>query len=270
MSRLRYCPAAHLAVLLIFGCCSAAVCAQNAKQFVQQAVQTEMRADRNDHSQWLYYETDRKPNDDLTQWVAQTNRGDLYRVLEKNGESLSLAKQRKQMDSFIHDAKAQAKQRSSEQHDDRQAANLLKLLPDAFVWTDAGPQGSNTVLHFKPDPSYHAPSREARVFAAMEGDLEVDTAQHRIASIKGHLIHNVDFGGGLLGKLDAGGSFDVERRQVGKGIWEITATHVHIHGHALLFKTISEQQDDEDSRFSPLPSGVTLQQAERALLKKGS
>lgn len=146
------------------------------------------------------------------------------------------------------------------------AETLMKCV--TFLWTDGGTQGGNTVLHFKPDPSYHAPSREARVFSAMEGDLMVETSQHRIASIKGHLIHDVTFGAGLLGRLKQGGSFDVERRETGHRVWQITATHVHVRGRALLFKSISEQEDDDKSKFESLPENITLPEAEQRLLSK--
>ena len=49
----------------------------------------------------------------------------------------------------------------------------------------------------------------------------------------------------------------------------VTETHVHIHGHALIFKTISEQEDDVKAEFTPLPDDVTMQQAKNDLLKAG-
>jgi hypothetical protein len=87
-------------------------------------------------------------------------------------------------------------------------------------------------------------------------------------SLKGRLIHDVKFGGGVLGNLKSGGTFDVERREVGSGIWQITETHVHITGHALLFKSISEQEDDEKSTFRQLPPETNFEQAENALLSE--
>src|SRR5206468_8693461 len=107
---------------------------------------------------------------------------------------------------------------------------------------------------------------EARVFAAMEGDMLVDTSQHRIASLKGTLIKDVKIFGGWLGALEAGGTFDVERRQTGESVWQITETHVHIHGHALIFHTISEEEDDVKSKFKRLPAEITMQQAKSDLL----
>ena len=86
----------------------------------------------------------------------------------------------------------------------------------------------NTFLHFEPDPNFHPPSREARVFSGMAGDLVVDNQQHRICSMNGRLIQEVTFGGGLLGKLKKGSSFSLEQAQVGPSSWQLTAIHVHL------------------------------------------
>jgi len=98
--------------------------------------------------------------------------------------------------------------------------------------------------------------------------MTVDNGQHRIVSLKGRLIHDVKFGGGFFAELKAGGTFDVERREVGKTVWQITETHVHIDGHALLFKSIAEQEDEVKTKFKQLPDDLSLQQAEKELLQE--
>ena len=252
--------------LLLFGCYGAD--AQDAKQVVQQAVNAEINASRNDHTHWMFHESDRKPKDDVVQWVIGTSKGSVTRVLSRNGQKTTEAQQRKEVYDFIHDSSAQAKQHQSDQRDDKQAEDLLKLLPVAFFWTQTSKGAETTVLHFKPDPNFDPPNREARVFSAMEGDMTVNNDQHRIQSLKGQLIRDVTFGGGLLGRLKQGGSFSVERRQLEHGIWQITATHVNIQGHALLFKSISEQEDDEKSLFERQPDNITLEQAATAVMSK--
>ncbi len=251
---------------------AAAADGQDAKQIVQQAVHAELLADRDDHSHWLYFDVDRKPKNSVTQWVAQTSKGNLYRVLERDSRKLPAPEQQGMMDGFVRSSGEQARQLKASRHDDEQAAELLKLLPGAFVWSSSGSHGHGgvTVLHFKPDASFRSPDREARVFAAMEGDMTVDDAQHRIVSLKGRLTRDVKFGGGLFAELKAGGSFDVERREVGKAVWQITETHVHIQGHALLFKSIAEQEDEVKTKFQQLPDDVSLEQAQKELLREGS
>jgi hypothetical protein len=252
-----------LAFLLVGGLTAQA---QSPRDLVRKAVQTELVASSNDHSHWLYFEIDRQPTKTVKQWVAQAISVSLNRVIERNGKQLSDPEQRQEMSSFINDPHAQTKQRKSGQHDDEQAAELLKILPDAFEWTKVGEQGSNIQLHFKPNPQFRAPDLEGRVFAAMEGDLVIDREQFRIVSLKGRLIHDVKIAYGLLGNLQSGGTFDVERRELSPRVWQITETHVHIEGHALIFKTISEQEDDVKSHFTQIAPSTSLQQAQNQLL----
>jgi hypothetical protein len=102
---------------------------------------------------------------------------------------------------------------------------------------------------------------QARVLAAMNGTLVVDKGQKRIVTISGKLTQDVTFGFGLLGRMKQGGTFRVERRQLAPGLWQITETHVHIDGKALLFKSIGQQQDEVQTDYTQVPHGTTLDQA---------
>ena len=110
---------------------------EDPEQIVQQAVKTELAADRDDHSHWLYLDVDRKPKNSVTQWVAQTTNGELRRVVEQNSQKLSVSEQQTKMDGFVRNSGEQARQRKAGQHDDEQAEELLKLLPNAFVWSSS-------------------------------------------------------------------------------------------------------------------------------------
>jgi hypothetical protein len=258
-------------LVLVFAVLAAgglASCGQDAKQIVEQAVKTELAADEADHTHWMYFEIDQTPKLTVKQWVVETDKGDLKRVLEENGHQVSPNEQHTRIEGFIRNSSAQAKQHKDNQNDDQQARQMLNMLPQAFVWTVKSRQSARTILHFVPDPHFDAPSYQARVFAAMEGDMTVDDLQHRVVSIKGRLTHIVKFGGGLLGNLQAGGSFEVERHEISKGEWQIVETHVHISGRALLFKSISEQEDDLKSKFKQLPSGLSPDDAEKMVLQQ--
>ena len=235
--------------------------AQDPRQIVKEAVQTELDAGTNDHSHWIYFEIDQRPERTVKQWVAQAQHLSLNRVVERNGQPVSEAQQRQEMTDFINDTRAQAKQRKSGEHDDEQAEELTKMLPDAFIWTLQSQTDQDLVLHFKPNPGFHPSDIEARVFASMEGEMAVDRRLHRIATLKGHLTRDIKIGFGLLGQLDEGGTFDIERRELTPGIWQITETHVHIQGRALIFKTISENEDDLKSHFERIDASTSTSQA---------
>ena len=253
------------AVLCI--CCCAAQC-QDAREMVRQDVKVELEADATDHSNWIFHDDDQKPGNDVVQWVAQTHQGNLKRVIERNGHKISKEQQRQSIEDFIHDSDAQAEQRQANQKDAQQAESLLKLLPNAFLWTEVSHNYDTTTFRFKPDPIFSPPSYASRVFAAMAGEMVVDNKQHRIEEFKGEMIHDVNFLWGILGSVKKGGWFEVDRQEVGPGIWEITQTHIHIHGHILFFKTISQQEDDVETSFSREPGDVTLEQAAAAVMKK--
>lgn len=240
--------------------------AQSAQQIIQQAVDTERAADQNDHSNWIYLEEDDKPKEHVVQWVAGSQHGNVNRVLERNDRTLTQTEQREQIDRFLHDPRAQNKQVAEANHDNKQIDDLLKLLPVAFVWTVTGSTPTTTSLHFEPAPGFHPPTREARVFSTMTGDLVVDNQSHRICRVKGHLMHDVTFGGGLLGRLKERSSFALEQQQVGPTYWELTQIHVHLEGNALLFKSVSLQEDDKRTRFQSEPGDVDLEHAGRLVM----
>jgi hypothetical protein len=101
----------HLPLLVLAFGSFAAASAQDPRQMVQQVVTTELTAGRADQSLWLYRESDRKPNSRVQQWVAQTPKCDLLRVLEENDHKLTEAQQRQRMDGFLRDSAAQSKAR---------------------------------------------------------------------------------------------------------------------------------------------------------------
>jgi hypothetical protein len=240
--------------------------AQTPQQIIQQAVDGERAADHNDHSNWIYLEEDDKPKEHVVQWVAATHYGNVERVLERDDQQLPTAKQQELIDKFLHDPKAQKKQVTEAEHDNQQIDDFLKLLPQAFVWTVTAQNASTTSLHFDPAPGFHPPTREARVFSSMTGDVVVDNQQHRICRAKGHLMHDVTFGGGLLGRLKEKSSFALEQQQVGPTYWELTQIHVHLEGNALLFKSVSLQEDDKRTRYQPEAENVGLDQAAKVVM----
>jgi hypothetical protein len=235
--------------------------AEDAKQLVQQAVNAELAANRDDHSHWRYLETEMDGSKYL---VVETQYGALKRHIECQGRPASpsvLKEDDGYIQRFIHDPSMQAKQKRDGQHDDKSATELLNMLPEAFDWKIESENGETTTLSFRPDPNFDPPNMEARVMGEMEGTLVVDKKQHRIQTMKGKLSEDINIGFGILGRLKRGGTFNVERRQVAPGLWQIVETHVHIEGRALFFKTIGQQEDEVKSDFTQIPGDTTLEQA---------
>jgi hypothetical protein len=259
---------AALALALPLAAAQAQTPQQSPQQIVQQVVDSERTANRADHSQWIYLQDNRKPKEHVIQWVASTPHGAVCRVLARDGRPLPEPEQRTQIDRFLHDIHAQNKEIAENKHDLQQVDDFLKLLPQAFVWTETARTDTSTTLHFEPDPHFHPPTREARVFAGMSGDLVADNQQRRIHKMSGRLIHDVTFGAGLLGRLKQGSSFAIEQEPVGEGFWELTVIHVHLQGNALLFHSVALEQEDQRSHFALEPEDITLDQAATTVMRQ--
>jgi hypothetical protein len=237
--------------------------AQSPRELVRQATQVEIAASRSDHSIWRYRQEEKEPVHTVS-IVVETVQGSVKQKLEENGHPLTaeqMAAEKKHIETFIHDSGQQEKQRRDGAHDDQSAEKLLRMLPEAFIWKIASQTPQLITLEFAPDPKFDPSGMEAKVMSNMGGQLVIDRAQKRIRSIRGALTQDVSIGYGLLGKLRQGGTFDVERRELSPGLWQITETHVHIEGRALLFKTISQQQDEVNTDYKRVPDGTTLAQA---------
>jgi hypothetical protein len=233
------------------------------------AVKTELAASQDDNSVFLYRDHDRKPGNDVVRLVIETtSHGSVSRILERNGQPVPLPQQRSAVEGFVNSPALQQKQRRDNEHDGQQATNLLKMIPVGFLWSVASENDREITLNYRPNPNFDPPTAEARVFAAMAGQMVIDRHQHRIKTFKGSLIHDVTFGWGLFGRLNRGGSFDVERRELEPHVWEIVETHVHITGHALFFKSIGDDEDDVESDFKPAAQNTSLQEAAQSLLRQ--
>ena len=107
------------------------------------------------------------------------------------------------------------------------------MLPDAFSFEYGQRRGNLVQLNFSPNPDFKPSTHEAKVFHAMQGSLWVDPKQNRLEEISGHLNREVTFGGGVLGHLDQGGTFEVKQAAVVPGYWELSLLNVRMTGKAL-------------------------------------
>jgi hypothetical protein len=238
-----------------------------AVEVVRQAVASELKFAETDKSIWTYRDRDDSPERRALYQTVETRQGSLRRLLELNGQTLSPEAARAEDERllhYVHDEEAQAKARKNGAHDDAQAAEMLKMLPEAFLWTIDREDSETVTLHYAPNPGFQPPDMQSRVMGTMGGEMIVVKDGHRIRTLKGHLTQDVKFGYGLFGRLNQGGTFDIERRMVGEGHWQITESHVHIGGKALLFKTIGQQSDEVKTDWKPSPA-ETLEAAAHVL-----
>ena len=111
-------------------------------------------------------------------------------------------------------------------------------------------------LKFTPNRNYNPPSRVEEVLSGMDGYLLIDLRAKRLAKIDGTLYRDINFGWGLVGRLDKGGHFVVQQADLGDGSWDITDMHLDIKGKILLVKSISMVSDETFSDFRRMPDNL--------------
>jgi hypothetical protein len=244
----------------------------SADDLARRVIENEMRAEDQDNSHWMFQVETRKPESgSMVDEVIQTAKGELERPVLINGHPPTKAEEEKaeaRIQQFMNNRNAAQKSRKEKSEDYSRSRRMLKMLPEAFLYSYGERRGDRVQLNFKPNPRFRTHSFEEEVFHAMDGSLWVDEKQNRLAEVSGHLTNGVKFLGGLLGHLDKGGSFDVKQEPVAPGYWELTVLDVHMTGRALFFKTISEQQQFYRKEFKRVPDNLSLTQADEMLRKE--
>src|ERR1700737_808106 len=145
---------------------------------------------QDDHTNWMYRLEKEQYGKKQVKEIIETKEGSLSRLLSINDRPLT-AKQQEEEDQRVRELMtsrgAQQKLRRALDAETLQGRRLFKMLPDAFVFSYADGEGNLVKLSFRPNPSFHPPSLEARVFHDMEGEMWVDCKQERLAAFDGHL-----------------------------------------------------------------------------------
>ena len=192
--------------------------------------------------------------------VVETRDGDMSRLLSRNGEPLNAHDNEQELarlNRLRDDPDEQARQHRKSKADSDRDDEMLRLLPDAFLYTLAGmvpgPNGPCYRLLFQPNPAFQPPDRQAEVYHGMAGELWVDEAQRRMVRLDAHMIDDVNFGWGMVGRLFKGGTILVEQRDVGNHHWESTHTRLNLTGKILMVKELRINSQDDLSDFHPVP-----------------
>jgi hypothetical protein len=240
---------------------------QPAKQLVREVVYNE-KHDHDAHGNWRYWVRQRRPEGTKFSEQVETQEGPVNRVIMVNGRPLNDETRRTELarlDALITSPAEQQNKREAYAEDEKRVGRILALLPEAFLFEDAGQAKDCRHLRFRPDPSYSAKTMEAKVFHAVSGDLWLDTRMKRLIKLQGRMEDDVNFGLGLLGKVEKGSWFRMDRTQVSATEWKMTALEIHMHGRAVLFKCVGRDTSEQRGGFVPLPAELTLSQGVRLL-----
>ncbi len=221
-----------------------------------------------------YVQRKAEPKGTTVKQIVETKDGDVARLIEKDGKPLPPEEEQAEIDRLNHllaHPEVQQNRHKKEQEDSARGDEMVRMLPDAFLFTYEGmvegPSGPCYRLKFEPNPAFTPPDREGEVYHGMVGELWVDQGQLRLAKIDAHLISDVNFGWGVLGRLYKGGSILVQNADVGLHHWETIHMKLALQGKLLMMKNVDYSTTEDYSDFKVQQQELGYQEAIRLLQK---
>ena len=241
-----------------------------AQALVERALATESRAaqDLSHASHPLRYRLRKtSPRLTSTKEIVETRDGDVARLLSIDDQPLSPAGEQQEqarLQALVDNPGLQQHRKQSQDSDTARALKVLRVLPTAFLYEFAGPgtaaTGTVEKFTFKPNPHFDPPDLETGILTAMAGEIWIDPVEERVVRLAGTLQQDKDFGWGILGELDKGGSVEIEQADVGDHQWRIVHLKLVMNGR-VLFKAKNSNSVQEYTEFVPLPADLSYKQA---------
>jgi len=243
---------------------------ESAQQLVRDVIWNELH-DTERLSRWEYLSARTSAGQTLLREQVETSQGPVFRTLRRNGAPLTAAEQQREarrLDAYIHNPSAVARIRRDDRQDEARLASILRIIPQAFLFEFQGaPSGDVARLRFRPNPAFVPAGYEARIVHALAGAMTINLRYKRMIDIRGVVSQPVNFGYGLLGYVDQGGTFEIHRCQVSATHWKTDLVEVHVQGRLLMLKSVSKDEREARSDFRRVAENMTLAQAKSLLIQ---
>ncbi|MGA7626302.1 MAG: hypothetical protein WB630_19925 [Candidatus Acidiferrales bacterium] len=198
--------------------------------------------------------------EDKTYRVVSTGTGTLKLLLKENDKPADPAEYHRQLLAWRdlleimlkpEDPKAKiAYAKSEKKKADRR--ELVDAAREAFLTKWAGQETRNgrvcDVFDLDPNPNFHPHSIIQDALTHVTAKIWVDREANQLSRGEAHVMRDISFGGGILGKLYRGGVFSLEQTEVAPGIWLPTRYQYDFMGRKFLF-TFEEHQYIEVGQY---------------------
>jgi len=234
---------------------------------VQRALSSELAHANSTQHPMRYQLRKSSPRYTSTKAICETRDGAVARLVAVNDKPLSALDEQKEqarLNGLLSDPGKQRHRKQSEDDDTARVMKVLRALPTAFTYQYAGAGTGRTgwvqKFSFKPNPNFEPPDLETQALTAMTGEIWIDPSELRVVHLEGHLDHDIDFGWGILGRLNKGGWITIDQADVGNHQWRIVRFQMVMSGR-VVFKTKSFDTLEEQTHYEPVPVGLGYAQA---------
>jgi hypothetical protein len=208
--------------------------------------------------------------------VIESKDGSVARLILKDKRPLTADEdkaERERLNAMIASPADYAKHIKDEASGRKTADELMRLMPDAMIYTytPGQPQtgtnggGLEVVLDYKPNPKFSPPTTPSEALTGLEGRAWIDVKSRQLVRMEGTIFRGVNFGWGVLAHIYPGGHLELEQANVGGSRWIFTHFEEKVSARALMVKTINIHTVVDAGSFQTLgPMGY--QDAVRMLL----
>lgn len=131
-------------------------------------------------------------------------------------------------------------------------ADIVDATREAFLTKWTGQEMVNgrpcDVLELSSNPSFHPHTIFQDAMTHVTAKIWVDHDTDQLARAEAHVMRDISFGGGILGKLYRGGVFSFQQAEIAPGVWLPTRYQYDFMGRKFLF-TFEEHQYIEASQY---------------------
>ena len=216
--------------------------------------------------------------DDKTYRVVPTGTGTMKLLLKDGDKPVDPAEYRKQLvawqdllelmlkpdDPRTKTAYAKWQKRKADRKE------MVDAAVDAFVTKWDGQETRNErvcdVYELQPNPNFHPRSLTQDVLSRVTAKIWVERDSNQLSRGEAHVMRDISFGGGILGKLYRGGVFYMEQEEVTPGIWFPTRYQYDYTARKFLFVYEEHQYVEarQYRRVGPPKQALALAQKELA------
>jgi hypothetical protein len=236
---------------------------QTARELIGDACYNELQQ-REKRTLWSYVAERHSNNHVFREQVIETVDGPVRHLLAVDGyppTPMQMKEENDRQQRLLKSESGRHAIQKQQEDDEKKMEELLRIIPEAFVFEDQGKEGESEKIAFHPNPEFKPKTYEQRILHALEGTVFIDLHDKRIARLSGSLGTRVVFGYGVIGHVEQGGTTEITRVHLSPGVWKTSAEKIDIDGRFVMLKTINKHQDESRTGFEPVAPGTTLAQA---------
>ncbi|HEY4381103.1 MAG TPA: hypothetical protein VGN01_12210 [Acidobacteriaceae bacterium] len=195
----------------------------------------------------------------------ETPEGSVARLIQIDGRALTQDEdraERERLNDLVASPRSFAQHIRHEQENKKIGIGLLRMMPDAMLWsyTPGQPQLPHpatgeaplVVLDFKPNPAWSPPNMEAEALTGLQGRVWIDSATRRVVRLEGNVFHAVNIGWGMIAHIYPGGTVTVEQTHAGGQRWIVTHIVEQLTVRALMVKNVKQRMVYDTSDLQPV------------------